>query len=163
MHNHPGRKTEVPWEKLGERLTSINFGQGYCDPFFKETQPPIHSWIWGLSTGSNLGNDWGTVTVFLRQVSLLLPWPGIFLFIQIKQEFSKLPMYFTSGNTSVSKSRAIPVTVLTLWCITAITPSLTLAVKCCPLTPATQGPVTPPALTSSLQRPKSPLWGLACI
>ena len=55
-------------------------------------------------------------------------------------------MYFTSGNTSVSKSQAIPVTLLTLWSITVITPSLTLEVKRCHLTPATQGPITPTAL-----------------
>ena len=82
---------------------------------------------------------------FLRQVRLLLPWPGIFLFIQIKQEFSKLLCISLCESLSLQES-GCPGHCLALWSITAITPSLTLVVRCCHLTPATPGPMTPPAL-----------------
>ena len=140
----PGRKPKVPWEKLGERLTRINFGQGYCDPFLKETQPPLHSRIWGLSTGSNLGNDWGTVTVFWDRLDFCsLDLESFCLYSSNKNLVSFYVFHLgIPQSPGAGLSRSLSGSVVHY----SNTPSLTLVVRWCRLSPATQGPMTPPAL-----------------
>ena len=162
MHSQPGRKPKVPWEKPGERLTRINFWQGYCDPFLKETQPPLHSWIWGLSTGSNLGNDWGTVTVFWDRLDFCSL--DLESFCLYRSNKNLVSFYvFHSVNPSVSRSRAVPVTVWLCGPLQQSRPPWLwwLGAATWPLPPRV--PWLLLHLGSSLQWRKSPQWGLACI